>query len=388
MPSKPPAKTVRPVKTSGNTTGKSGSRRPSEKPSRTISKSRKHSHAHHSRKTSSKWASDKSRTRHVSKKTSSRRRGPKTERHPSSSLGLGVGDPVTIVMLVLGISSIVLFVVGVWLLATQDGWPVGLNNTGNRTWTRFISYGTACIVVSLLFIPILIFIILDASASRGSQARVTRLVVVFISAFLVIVLLLMSVTGIMFAANRPGFIANVIEDAWTKTVVNSDSVGIACEVERDFNCRGWRTNSCLNCNPTVNGVYENCLPLQQLVCPRCFPAAPVQVDSSGQSGTTTVQGTQGTQSTQGTTITQDGVAPVAVQTDGTDQLVQRDIKRAHNGFEWTERQQTQVAVQGCRTPVLRRYRSFFIPMTVYTLFLLLLLLVVSYKACVDSSRRC
>ncbi|CAN8070994.1 unnamed protein product [Agarophyton chilense] len=396
MPSKkhPPTKTERPARTSGNTTGKSRSRRASEKPSRTISKTRKHSHTHKSRKSQSKWETDKSRSKAASGKGTTRKKAPKTtpktERHPSSSLGHGPGDPVTLIFLVLlALSSIVFFVIGVWLLVTQDGWPVGLNNTGNRNWTRLLSYGTACIIVSLLLIPIIIFMVMDAAARRGSQARTTRLIVVFLSSFIIVVLILMSVTGILFAANRPGFIANIIEEAWTKTVLDGDSVGTACDVERNFQCRGWRTDSCVNCNPTVNNVYGECQDLQKVVCPRCFPAAPVQAGAPGQvGGATTVQGgfTQGTEGSS-TTTGSSATAPVAVQAGGSDELLQRDIVRERNGFEWTERQQTQVSVPGCRNPVLRRYRSFFVPMTVYTFFMLLLLLVLSYKTCVDSSRR-
>ncbi|PXF47135.1 hypothetical protein BWQ96_03077 [Gracilariopsis chorda] len=356
-----------------------GSKRSAQK---TISKSRKSKSTHRS----PAHTSSRSRTAKAPKPSRSRR----TARHPSSSLGPGPADPVTIIILIiLGISAIVLFALGVWLLASQNGWPLGLNNTGNTNWTRTISYGTACVVLSLLFIPIIIFVVLDAAAKRGSQARVTRLVVLFLCAFCILILLLMSVTGVMFAANRPGFIASIIEDAWTKTVLGSNTVKDACDIQSKYDCRGWKTNSCLNCNPTRNGVYANCQEFQKLVCPRCAPPIPIAVPATTQpqQPTTTAPVTVPTNPSSGD-ATIEGVQP------NQDQLVQRMLSRMAkrvSSLRNVARQtgtQTIQRVRGCRYYVLRRYRRFFIPMTVYTIFLLLLLLVLSYKGCVDSAGRC
>lgn len=266
---------------------------------------------------------------------------------PSSSLAPGgVAEPIFLILIIILIlSTIILFAIGIWLLASHNGWPVGLDNTGSIGWTRTISYGTACIVVAILLIPIIIFSIFGAGAKRGAPARVTRLVAVFLAAVAFICLVLMAITGIMFAANGPQFIEDIIDDAWVNTVTGDDTFPDACVIQDRFNCRGWEPNSCINCRPTIGGTFTNCTDTQREVCPRCFSDA------------ATTRSVVGLPS---------GLHQTEEVVDGGESV----------------RQQT--GVRGCKEFVERRYREFFIPMTIYVIFLALITLLLAWKTCIDS----
>lgn len=390
---RPPLKTEKPAKTKHSKTDNIADKSRSKHHKEHDHHHRSHHHHHkthtHGKHTHKSRADDKATTPpklHTSTHRSKHRHHPHphTELHPSSSLGRGMADPIFIAILaLLAVSAFILFAVGVWLLATQNGWPLGLNNTGSTTWTRLISYGTACVIVALVLLPVIIFGILDALAKRGAQARVTRICVTFLSSFLFIILVLMSVTGILFATNSPSFISNTVSQGWSYSVVNLRTVPDVCYIQSKYTCRGWTDDSCLNCNPTVNGLYGACQPSQQLVCPRCAAASPVQVPTSApvqNPPTTAPQLPQPVQSPD-----QSSTANSAPQEDV---LLQRALVNSStltpSSRQGSNTQQT-VRVRGCQPFVLRRYREFFIPMTVYTLFLSLLLIVLIWKACVDSA---
>lgn len=266
-----------------------------------------------------------------------------TGRHPSSSLGPGFPDPVIITVLVLlGISSVVMLAVGIWLLAASNGWPLGLNISGNIAVTRLISFGLACLLVGLLLIPVIVLASVAASTTRGGTARVTRLSAVFLAALVVLILLMMSVTGILFATiGEGGFMEDVARQGWVNSAQDANQVERLCRLESEYECRGWELNSCTGCQPTVTGDFGNCTLAQREICPRCF-------QSTGTGGR--------------------GMRRLVVKLGS---AVGRQAEDVH----------------GCREFVFRRYREFFIPFTVYTIFLALLLVLLSWKTCIDSTYR-
>lgn len=239
-----------------------------------------------------------------------------------------------------------LFSVGVWLLAARNGWPVGLNLTGNEDWTKTLSYGTACLILSLLFIVIIVLAVVSAKAKRGGPARVTRLVIVFLASLGVLILVMMVFTGIFFAANGPRFIERIIRTGWINTVTEDKDVPDACRIQDRYQCQGWELNSCRGCQPTVDGLFGNCSNAQREICPRCFISVGRMEmrDAVGNVERKLVKGMD--------------IEPV-VRSD----------------------------VHGCRRFVLRRYREFFIPFTVYAVFLAFLLIILSFKTCFDSTWR-
>lgn len=259
-------------------------------------------------------------------------------RHPSSSLGPGFPDPVMITVLVLlGISCVVMLAIGIWLLVANNGWPLGLNIIGSIAVTRLISFGLACLLVGVLLIPVIILASVAASTRRGGTARVSRLFTVFLAALVVLILLMMSVTGILFATiGGTGFIQDVARQGWVNSAEDAGQVPRLCRLESRNDCRGWEPNSCAGCQPTVSGDFGNCSTEQREICPRCY-----------------------------------------VPSSRTGRLV---VKLENVVLR-------QEAENGCRGVVSRKYREFFIPFTIYTIFLALLLVLLSWKTCIDSTYR-
>lgn len=241
------------------------------------------------------------------------------------------------VMVILAISSIVMLVVGIWLLVVSNGWPLGLNFIGNIAWTRLISYGMACLLVGILLIPVIILALAAAQAKQGGRARVTRLFAVFLAALVVLILLMMSVTGILFATIGGGFMESIVREGWVNTAEDDRRFLRLCRLQSRYSCEGWELNSCQGCRPTLEGVFGDCSSAQREICPRCWRST-----------------------SEGAGTGEQRVVVVRQETSDSD---------------------------GCREFVLRRYRQFFIPFTVYTIFLTLLLVLLAWKTCIDSTYR-
>lgn len=337
------------------------------------SHSRKEHHSHSKSRTTQNPRHDEGASK-TARNTSSAHKGTSTSKGtsrrtkagPSSSLGPDFPDPVLIaVIAILGISTIILFVIGVWLLAVRNGWPVGLNLTGNENWTRTLSYGTACVILAILFVIIIILALIAGMAKRGGQARVTRLGTVFCAALAALVLILMTFTSIFFATNSPPFIADIIREGWVNTVTDEREFLDACSIQNRYGCEGWELNSCKNCKPTVSGIFGNCSNAQKEICPRCY--------------------TPGRRSLTYSRLDSKYPRDLFIKKERLHirQLQKEERRQAKLDMSTTVRSD----VHGCREFVLRRYREFFIPFSVYTIFLCLLLVLLSWKTCIDSTYR-
>lgn len=310
-----------------------------------------------------------------------------TGQHPSSSLGPGrVETVLAIILAILIISSIVLFCVGIWLLAARTGWPSGLDNTGSLAWTRFISYATACIIVAILFIPIVILAAWAAVAKRGSRARKLRLAVVFLASFTALLLLLMTATALLFATGPP-FINSITERSWVFSVTDFPNSARVCNIQNQYDCDGWEDNSCLNCKPSVNGEYNtpggNCSDWQKNVCPRCY-----EYNTNGNVASTYSNTIPKQKPKKGPKQRRSARSKAIKAKNRSRQgLYLKFAKIGNRHLNLLRQQGQQQVVIGCRRYIEWRNREFFIPMCVYTIFLILILILLSWKACIDSSSR-
>lgn len=268
-------------------------------------------------------------------------------------------------IVLLAISAVVLLGLGIWLLAARNGWPAGLNNTGSRFWTRFLSYGTACIVLFFLFSLIILFAVRSALARTGRDARRARLWLTFFVAFAILVLILMAATALLFAINGPSFVTTIIRVSWEHTVTDGRTLNDACRIQNRYKCEGWLDNSCRACRPTVDGVYATpygtCSNAQKVICPRCWKFDNVNTTSRPITAMSASQ--------------VDGHPPVG-------HGLRTSVRNALRGRVAQAR-----GIAGCKRYILQRHREFFIPMCVYTIFLTLVLILLSWKACIDSSGR-
>lgn len=330
--------------------------------------SRHHHHHHHHHETTTETPTSprrKSKTaHHHGRTTDARRPDAESGRHPSSSIGPGTIEPVLLlILIILAISSLALLCVGIWLLAVRDGWPSGLNNTGSVFWTRFISYGTACLILAVLFIPIIIIAAIAAISKSGSGARKLRLALIALVSLASLILLLMIVTSLLFATNGPSFINNVLEGSWKNTVKDDERFTDACDIQKKYSCEGWQDNSCLGCAPSVDGDYTThkgtCHQMQKEICPRCW---------TYRNKVNAVDATQAAAA---------HIPSVKIET----------VKSESVESEVAKSGRQQKGKAGCRRFIERRNRELFIPMCVYTIFLLLVMVLLSWKACIDSSGR-
>lgn len=297
----------------------------------------------------------------------------------------GMGAILTVILIILGISAIALFSVGIWLLATRTGWPSGLINTGSLISTRLISYASACILVAILFVLLIILAAWATIAKYGSLATPLGLIAIFLASLSAFILLLMTITAILFAAS-PSFICDINENAWINSVLywNSIPVGssvrVTCNIQDYYNCQGWNDNSCVNCKPTVDGQYNTddgrCTPLQQEVCPKC-PVVSGRASTAFLPRTSTIQ-TRRYFSGKHLGISAFNPSNVTVK----ERMVVHEnplIDKNHS----TSRQQV---LYGCRRYIEQRDREFFIPMAIYTGLLILVLIIFSWRICIDTRR--
>lgn len=342
-----------------------GAKSPSRPTSKTERKTHHHHHHHH----------QSHHVQHVSGEVVANESG----RHPSSSLGPGhVEYVVSIILIILAISAIVLLCLGLWLLIARTGWPSGLDNTGSIAWTRFISYATACIIVAILFIPLIFLALWAAVAKRGSRARKLRLAVVFLATLSALLLLLMTATALLIATSPP-FIHTITERSWFYSVEDAPNSGHVCDIQNRYNCDGWEDNSCLNCQPTTDGNYNTqagvCTDFQKTVCPPCYlPSRSIVQTRSNPKPKQIVK--KGSKANAAMNRSKQRLH-LKIPTFG---------KRRLNLLQQQRQQQQQVRI-GCRRYIEWRNREFFIPMCVYTLFLIFVLILLSWKMCIDSSGR-
>lgn len=345
------------------------------------SRHHKSSHHHaHGGKHSSDHHKSKTTHHHGGKKGAeprANRHDPESGRHPSSSAGPGVVEPVLLLLItIIGISALVMLSLGIWLLAVKDGWPSGLNNTGSVFWTRFISYATACILLAVFFILIVIIAMCAAVATNGSKARKLRLSLIFLLSFASLLLLLMIVTALLFATSGPSFINQVLVQSWKNTVKDDDNILVACDIQKRFSCQGWDDDSCKNCAPTISGEYSTpkgtCHPHQRDICPRCWTySSTSEVNKPVERRGIDVD---------------DFPFEIPISVNSGIMMKARQPGRQVQQPNTQSSQQTDVLL-GCRRFIEWRNREFFIPMVVYTIFLLLVMLLLSWKTCIDSSGR-
>lgn len=347
-----------------------------------------HHHHHHSSRHHRDRDHDTSHTRtakrdHSTKRRSGNNNNAESGRHPSSSVGPGRIEAVLLIILILlAISSAALISVSIWLYAVRNGWASGLNQTGSITWTRFISYATAALLVGLLLVPIILIAIAASLTPSGSGARKLRLALIFLTTIAIVILLMMTITGLLFATSGPPFISNALEQSWRNTV-SSPSFGVACHVQRVNGCFGWADNSCVGCRPLISGDYTGCSAEQRLVCPTCFQRTRSPVNASRLMHPTSPASASGpvhprqysalhTVIHRGRAAIHSGVERLRVALRGSAGLVVR---------------QSQDYEFGCFRYIIWRNREFYIPMSVYTIFLILVLTLLQWKACIDSSGR-
>lgn len=334
-------------------------------------------------------------------------------------MGPGVIEPVLFVILILlALAALSLLGVSIWLYATRNGWPSGLNQTGSVAWTRFISYATACLLVSILLVIIIALSIPAALTQIGSTARYLRLSLVFVASLTAFILLLMFITALLFATSPP-FITRAVDQSWRNTV-QGDNFFVACRVQNRFNCIGWEDNSCKNCRPTVGGNYNGCSGDQGLVCPRCYQDTR-RVLSQNKLSAVGIIGSdvpvaagevqvynkkrQSRKLSHATTVAKTSEIASALKVNTLKvQVTSRKGARLGNfkgenksGFRANIRPQFHTLSRqdsgnedyelGCRRFIEWRMREFFIPMAVFTVFLLIVMLLISWKACIDSSGR-
>lgn len=380
-----------------------------------------HSHHHH------KHSRHDNHTAAAKDDNNNTRRGGRNNRHgPSSSIGPGQVDAVTLaILIIVGMTSIVFISLSIWLYAVRDGWPSGLNQTGSLTWTRLISYATALLIVGLLLIPVIVTTIVSSTTTTGSSARRSRLTLILLCSTGVVILLMMTVTSLLFVSSAgPKFVEDALEQSWENTVGSSNYLA-ACKLQNANGCFGWKDNSCVGCRPTVDGNYTGCAASQVAICPRCFYRAttrtigrhdsPVSaaavlggdddisdvvvvnprlrvvntkafpVDVHGEHGHTRLQRTK-------TRTRRRAWGLHTVVSAG--EVLGRRMRSVWDGLigrglmESRVRQTTTTDYEmGCFRWVIWRNRELFIPMTVYTIFLILLLTLLMWKACIDSSGR-
>lgn len=312
-----------------------------------------------------------------------------TGRHPSSSIGPGrVELVVSLFLILLAISAVALLSVGIWLLATLDGWPSGLNMTGSRSATQTFSYGTACIVIAILFIPLIILTILAAFAKRGSQARKLRLAIIFLASFCIFILLLMTITALLFATDPP-FINHINERAWINSVQDTSNQAPLCNIQAKYGCEGWRDGSCPTCRPTYAGNYTTpfgtCTEQEITNCPRCwdYPARAlsfVHVNPVHYSHTSRVA----------KKISQTHISSFVWPSHLSLNRISKFKKYGFFGRHeerLSRQEQQQKPVPGCFRYIEWRNHELFIPMCVFTIFLILILILLTWKVCIDSSGR-
>lgn len=380
-------------------------------------------HHHHHSSNNKQSRHDRRDNRTTTTKDDARTRGGRGGRGnrqgPSSSIGPGRVEGVLLAILILlGITSAVFISLSIWLYAVRDGWPSGLNQTGSLTWTRLISYATALLLVGLLLIPVIATAVVSAVTTTGSSARRSRLTLILLCGTGIVILLMMTVTSLLFVSNGgPKFIDDALEQSWENTVESSNYLA-ACRLQNANGCFGWKDNSCLGCRPTVDGNDTGCHPSQYSVCPRCFRSTPARrVTSMAGGGDAPVSAVgvgggaqlsdvvvvnprlgvrrrlrqQRPLRTRRRVAVAGGTGAFSAGVGATAALGRR-VRRAWEsvigrGLMPIGRQTTQDYELGCRRWVIWRNREFFIPMTVYTIFLILLLTLLMWKACIDSSGR-
>lgn len=376
---------------------------------------------HHSSKATSRT---KTHRRHTSGHSTSRRRHHtrtplypsygkthdlESGRHPNSSISSGIDTVLIIILTVFGISAVILLVLGIWLLASDNGWPVSLDNHGSVGWTRFISFGTACLIVGLLFIPLVVLSVLSTIVKHGAKARTYRLCVVFIASFCFVCLIMMTFTAAFYASYSPPFVADVINTAWKNTVTGKNTVLDACRIQNKYKCQGWLDNSCVNCRPTRNGVYNYpgsaCTVSQRSICPRCWEEVSntslLSTSSVSISGNVLSSPPQEQQSPLQKTRRQTRKDVIVVRTEASfskspsphstppPHVITSSTPSvaSHPATATSSQLGGSRMIRGCRTFVIRRYRRFFVPMCVYTVFLSVVLILFTWRTCLDSAGR-
>ncbi|OSX71238.1 hypothetical protein BU14_0574s0009 [Porphyra umbilicalis] len=184
----------------------------------------------------------------------------------SNKLG-GFFGSLHILFAVLTIAAgVALIATGSWAIANQKDAGYGTLDWQGSYLAASVYLGIVAVVVgaSLIFLAIIGMLAIGQGCCSLISAIIyvlAMIVLVVATAFAAAVLLTLAEGGIERGDTRTFF-----NDVWTETVAEFPLS--ACEVEREFQCRGFSNNQCEGCDSAAI-VAGNCEASQLRACPDC-----------------------------------------------------------------------------------------------------------------------
>jgi len=184
----------------------------------------------------------------------------------SNKLGAFFGSLHTLFAVLTIAAGVALIATGAWAIANQKDAGYSALDWHGSYLAASVYLGIVAVVVgsSLIFLAILGMLAIGQGCCSIISAIIYVLAMVLLlaaTAFSATALLILSEGGINRDETR-----TFLNDVWTETVVAQPLS--ACEVEREFQCRGFSNNQCEGCDSAAI-VAGTCEGSQLRVCPDC-----------------------------------------------------------------------------------------------------------------------
>lgn len=150
---------------------------------------------------------------------------------------------------------------GIWMTVTGTGGPLNLNFSGQNFFNIVLSADIGAIVLGgFLLLTGLVSLIALLNECIGMTFR--ALYIVMASIILVALIIVTVIASLIVNNGDNKDIRSFVSKAWERTVESDPHV--VCEIERKFNCRGFKDQDCILCK---TGSEPECA--ATVLCAKC-----------------------------------------------------------------------------------------------------------------------
>lgn len=164
-------------------------------------------------------------------------------------------------------AGVALISTGGWAIADQKDASYGDLNWSGSILAANVYLGIVSVVVG---VALIVLAILGMLAIGQGCCSIFAAVIYFLAMLVLVAAMALTATVLLFVAEAgsgPGSkTRSFVSDVWQETV--SSEPAVACDLEREFRCRGFTNNDCVQCT-SAEAAAGDCTAAQRRVCPDC-----------------------------------------------------------------------------------------------------------------------